>query len=84
MHLKTNWSNSVGIYGTHTCRRNRRWGGGGATATPGIFQMSFWGKKVSNIRSKPLDFRASAGENIQTRDLSAPPPPPNETGPIHL
>ena len=29
-----------------------------------------------NNRAKPLDFRASDGEDIRVRDLSSPPPPP--------
>ena len=40
--------------------------------------MTIFGQKGSNNREKPLDFRASAGEHIQARDLS-PPPPPQET-----
>ena len=66
-----------------------------AAAPPPLefFKWPFSGKKKSNIRAKPLDFRESTGESIRARDLSPPPPPPkkkkththkkkHETGPV--
>ena len=44
---------------------------------PRIFQIAIFGqkKKSGNIRAKPLDFRASNGQDIRARDFSPPPPP---------
>ena len=74
-------------------RRRASGGGGGAGVQPPIiFQIAiFWQKKQqqkpphpNNIRAKPLDFRASNGENIP----SPPPPPPKKkkkkNGPVNL
>ena len=47
-------------------------GGGWGAAAPGISQIAIFGGKSGNIRAKPLDFRASNGENIRATDLSPP------------
>ena len=48
-------------------------GGLGGAAAPWNFQNSHIRAKISgNIRAKPLDFRASNGENIRATDLSPP------------
>ena len=61
-------------------------GGGGVVDTlqqknhPIIIQVAIFEQKKerrrSDIRAKPLDFWASAGENICAGDLTPPPPPP--------
>ena len=49
---------------------HRRTGGGGGLQPPKTFQIAiFGGGGVCNIREKPLDFRASNGENIRATDL---------------
>ena len=47
---------------------------------PRIFQIAIFGQKTYIMRAKPLDFRASNGENIRATDLS----PLNDTGPVCL
>ena len=41
----------------------------------GGVKYAIFGQKLSNIPAKPLDFRASNGQNIRARDFSPPPPP---------
>ena len=43
-----------------------------------FFKLPFLGKTAGNIRAKPLDFRASNGENIRARDFSPLPSPPEQ------
>ena len=45
-------------------------GSWGLLQPPSIFKWPFSGKRTSNIRTKPLDFRAIIGEIIRVRDLS--------------
>ena len=45
-------------------------GAGGLLQPPSIFKWQFSSKRTSNIRTKPLDFRAIIGEIIRVRDLS--------------
>ena len=50
-----------------------RGGGTGGAAAPWNYSNShIRAKKSGNIRAKPLDFRASNGENIWATDLSPP------------
>ena len=58
-------------------RRTMGMGGGGGGAgelqpPPRIFQIAILGQKACNIWAKPLDFRASNGENIRATDLNPP------------
>ena len=54
--------------------RHRRTRRGSPPPPPRIFQIAIFGpkKKSRHIQAKPLDFRASNGENIWATDLSPP------------
>ena len=60
------------IFGITIGVRGMGRGGGGGGFSP-IFKKQFSAQKTSNIRAKPLDFRASNGENIRARNLSRTP-----------
>ena len=46
--------------------------GAGGFSPPIIFLIGIFEQETCNIRAKPLDFRASNGENIRATDLSPP------------
>ena len=63
--MKLHWNDTtIGVRGG---------GAGRAAAPPGILKIAIFGQQKSgNIRAKPLDFRASNGEDIRATDLSPP------------